>query len=89
MYLSNNTRPYITVAVSILNPKVSCPTQRDWNKVKKIFKYLIGILNLKLCIDAKDLKLIDYSDADFVGEIENRKYTSGYVTKFCCFFQNF
>lgn len=40
LYLSGNTRPDIAAAVSILSRKVSCPTQNDWNEVKRVLRYL-------------------------------------------------
>ena len=71
LYLSNYTRPDITVAVSIISRKVSCPTQQDWNEVKRILKYLIGTLNLKFCVAAKYLKLIGYANADWLKQHKN------------------
>jgi hypothetical protein len=39
MYLSNQIRPEISVAVSLLAQQSVKPTIRLWNGVKRIFKY--------------------------------------------------
>ncbi|XP_075162979.1 uncharacterized protein LOC142235602 [Haematobia irritans] len=79
LFLSNNTRPDITVATSILSRKVSCPTKSDWNEVKRLLRYLTGSKNLKLCLNCSNFNLVGFADADFAGEISGRKSTSGYV----------
>ncbi|XP_055920903.1 uncharacterized protein LOC129952370 [Eupeodes corollae] len=83
LYLSGNTRPDIAAAVSILSRKVSCPTQRDWNEVKRILRYLKGTLQLQLCVGCnKNSKLVGYADADWASDVKGRKSTSGYLFKF-------
>ena len=45
-------------------------------------KYLKGTKDLKLCVGSKsDLKLKGYADADWPGDIKDRKSTSGFVFK--------
>ena len=48
MYLANCTRPDITFAVNLLARFSSAPTQRHWNGIKHIFRYLHGTIDLGL-----------------------------------------
>ena len=45
MYLATGTRPDIAYAVSVVSQKLDSATVEDWNKVKRIFKYLNGTMN--------------------------------------------
>ena len=45
MYLSNATRPYITLTVNYLARKQLEPTEEDWMDVKRVFRYLRGTSN--------------------------------------------
>lgn len=53
--------------------------------MKRIFKYLIGTINHGLLYESGgrqlNLKLCGYSDADFAGDLDTRKSTTGYA--FC------
>ena len=48
--------------------------------VKKALRYVQGTKGLMLTYRKSDsLKIEGYSDADFAGDIDDRKFTSGYV----------
>ena len=53
--------------------------------VKRVFRYLIGTLNLGLLFKRReDIRLTSFCDADYVGENVKRKSTSGnFVTWIC------
>ena len=78
LYLSNNTRPDITVAVDKAARSMSNPKKQNWTSIKRIFKYLQGTkqIGLKFPKD-KSFKIIGYSDANWGGEEDNRRSTSG------------
>lgn len=40
LYLSTRSRPYISLAVEKTGRKSSRPTIGDWNRLKRVFKYL-------------------------------------------------
>ncbi|KAM4045526.1 uncharacterized protein ACNLHF_009382 [Anomaloglossus baeobatrachus] len=82
LYISTITRPDITTAVGILCRYVEKPRQKDWNAVKRVLRYLKETqgVNLKLSA-AGNLKLTGYADADWAGDSQDRKSTSGYVFK--------
>ena len=84
MYLSVSTRPDITYAVSNVARFSVKPTKEHWNAVKRIMRYLKGTTSLGITYTSdgsNDLELIGYSDADWGGDINDRKSTSGYIFK--------
>jgi len=82
LYVATTTRPDIAAAVGILCRRVSNPRQRDWHALKRIMKYLKQTVDLKLKICANsNLELVGYADADWAGDVNDRKSTSGYFYK--------
>lgn len=80
LYLSVGTRPDITYAVSNVAKFSSLPTKEHWSGVKRIMRYLKGTVNLGLFYNNKgSKKCIGYSDADWGGDLDDRKSTSGYL----------
>jgi hypothetical protein len=84
LYISNNTRPDIAASVSILSRKNSCPTQADWVEVKRVLRYLKGtqFYKLQLGNPKENNSLIGYADADWAGDVVDRKSNTGYVFKY-------
>ena len=84
MYLSVSTRLDIPYAVSSLARFTSKPTNEHWTALKRLLRYLKGTLNLGI-LYTKDEKrsCIGYTDADWAGDINDRKSTSGYVFLLC------
>lgn len=85
LYIAVNSRPDIAAAISIMSRKVSCPTQQDWNELKRIVRYLKGTKDLKLTLSSSSDRsgLTGYADADWAECRDDRKSNSGYVFKFC------
>ncbi|XP_046393582.1 secreted RxLR effector protein 161-like [Ischnura elegans] len=82
LYISTTTRPDISGAMSILCRRVSNPRQRDWEALKKLMRYLEQTSDMELNIYAcEDLKLTGYVNADWGGDIQDRKSTSAYIFK--------
>uniref|UniRef100_A0A5S6QP09 Reverse transcriptase Ty1/copia-type domain-containing protein n=1 Tax=Trichuris muris TaxID=70415 RepID=A0A5S6QP09_TRIMR len=84
MYSAVATRPDIAFAISTVSQKLDLPTKADWEAVKRLFRYLrgttdVGILYLP---KANPGYLEAYSDADFAGDENTRKSTSGVVCKY-------
>lgn len=81
MYLSQCTRPDISYAVNVLSRFNSNPHLNHWLSVKRVFRYLRGTSKMKLFYSRGICHndIIGYADADYAGDIENRKSTSGYV----------
>ena len=53
--------------------------KQHWEAVKWILRYLKGSSDTSLCFTGASLKLQDYVDADFTGDIDSRKSTTGFV----------
>ena len=80
MYLATVTRPDIAVAVNILARRVEQPTQSDWNSIKRIIRFLGSTINQKLKLSSTgDEMLRCFVDADWAGDRQDRKSTTGYV----------
>lgn len=83
LYLSVNTRPDISTAVSILSRKVNNPTFRDWAELKRLIKYLNGTKELKLKLTCNNKKgLYGFADADWAQCQADRKSNSGFLFKY-------
>jgi hypothetical protein len=56
------------------------PSMEHWMAVKRIFRYLQGSLQIKLRFSATPSKeVLRYCDADWGGDLENRRSTTGFV----------
>ena len=78
LYASMATRPDIAQAMGAVSKFNSCPTEADLTAVKRIFRYLKGMINL--CIKYKrsgDNHLVGLSDADWAGDMNDRHSTAG------------
>ncbi|UYV73120.1 hypothetical protein LAZ67_10001878, partial [Cordylochernes scorpioides] len=81
MYLMTRTRPDIAYAVSRVSQFMNNPGPSHWTAVKKIFGYLKATKNIGICFGGSSCttSLIGFSDADFAGDLDTRKSTTGYV----------
>ena len=84
MFLAVTTRPDIAFSVNMVSRFQANPGQLHWNAVKRIFKYLKATSHYGIVYSPEDIdsfRLLGYSDADFAGDVDSRKSTSGYVFK--------
>ena len=83
-YMSTATRPDIAAAVGVLSQYMSKPSKDHWMGVKRVLRYLKGTLNygLKFSVHGEQTELNGYSDADWAGDVDTRRSTSGYVFQF-------
>ena len=79
MYAMMCTRPDICYAVGLVSRFQSNPGIAHWKAVKRILRYLKGTSDYMLCYQSPDLQMVGYSDADWGGDIDERKSTSGYA----------
>ena len=84
LYLSIGTRPDIAFALSNAAKFSAQPAKRHWTVVKRIMRYLRGTVNLGLAFTPQlSGEVIGYSDADWGGDVNDRKSTSGYLFQVC------
>ena len=80
IYLSH-TRPDIAYAVGIVSKFMHRPQVEHMVAVLRILRYLKGTSNKGVFYAKNDnLDLIGYTDADWAGDRDDRKSTSGYFT---------
>ena len=79
-YLSMD-RPDTQFAVKKLATSMSSPTNRNWQELKRLCRYLKGKPRLVIKYDWQDpiTNITSYSDSDWAGDKKTRKSTSGGV----------
>ena len=84
LYLSTGTRPDITYALSNVAKFCANPNKQHWTAIKRIMRYLKGTLHVGLLYSKDGSKdCIGYSDADWAGDLDDHKSTSGYMFQIC------
>lgn len=79
MYAMVCTRPDIGHAVGVVSRFMSNPGKVHWEAVKWILRYLRGTTDKCLYFGKGELKVQGFVDADFGGEVDHRKSTTGYI----------
>jgi hypothetical protein len=84
MYAMVCTRPNIAHAVGVLSRYMSKLGKEHWTTVKRVFKYLHGTASYGLCYQGRlgldrVLDIHGFVDADWAGDLDRRRSTSGYV----------
>jgi transposase InsO family protein len=83
MHLSVTVRPDITFAVGVLARHMAQPTMAHWQAAKGVLRYLSGTASLGITFGGSSsgsgLQLQGYCDADYAGDADTRKSTTGYV----------
>ncbi|XP_060668115.1 uncharacterized mitochondrial protein AtMg00810-like [Ziziphus jujuba] len=76
------TRPDIMYTVSLISRYMECPMEMHLLAARRIFWYLKGTIDYGLFYKkGEEANLIDFTDSDYVGDVEDRKSMSGYVFK--------
>ena len=79
MYASVISRPDIAFIVSKLAKFVDCPRAEHWTAAKRVFRYLKGTLDQKITYKRGCSVLTGFSDADWAGDLDSRRSTTGFV----------
>ena len=83
LYCAMSTRPDICYALSVLSKHTKAPRKAHWEAVKRVFRYLKGTMDHGLhYMKVSKPQILCYSDADWGGDHENRKSTSGMITSY-------
>ena len=79
MYLMLGTRPELAFAISVVSRYSANPTDAHVSTIKRIFRYLKGILNYELIFRGSTSPLVGYTNIDWAGDKGTRRSTSGYT----------
>ena len=82
MYVMVCTRPNISHAIGVVSKFLANLGKAHWEVVKWIFIYLKGTSKVCLSFGESKPSLKGYIDSDMAGDLECRKYTSGYLFTF-------
>ena len=80
LYISSNTKPDVSYSVNYLSRFQNCCTMTHYKYALRILKYLYFTKKLKLCYNKNEnVEDMDcYVDADWAGDITDRKSMTGY-----------
>lgn len=83
MFVVTTSRSDIAFSVSKISQFMDDSEPTHWNAVKRIIRYLKSTSNLKITFNRikaeKGLILTRFCDADYAGDLDSRKSTSGYM----------
>ena len=79
LYLSVCTRPDIAQAVGALARYMADPTEAHWRAALGVVRYLAGTAELGVTFGGSAEPLVGYADADYGGDVDSRRSTTGYV----------
>ena len=82
MYAMIATCPDIAFVVGVVSRYMATPCKKHWEGVKCVMRYLKGTKGLCIFFGGKFASVIGYRDADYVGNVDNKRSTSCYVFTF-------
>ena len=83
LFISKQTRPDILHIVNQLSRFLDKPNESHWKAAKHVLRYLKGTIDLRLTfLKNSNSDIIGDSDADWSGDLNDRKSTTGYYFKF-------
>jgi hypothetical protein len=79
MYIAVCTRPDISYSVGALARYMAKPTTVHWQAAKGVLRYLAGTADFGITFGSTTDGLIGYCDADYAGDTDTRRSTTGYM----------
>ena len=84
MYAMVCTRPNIAHVMGVLRKYMSKLGKEHWTTIKRVFRYLCGNTDHAIYYQERVgldrvLDVHGFVDVDYAGDLDHRKYTSGYV----------
>lgn len=79
LYAVSGTRPDLCVSVNFLSRYQHCASTALYKALKRILRYIKGTLNISLVYNSSGHELKGFVDADWAGDVRDRKSTSGYI----------
>jgi hypothetical protein len=81
LYVSKRSRLDIQLATAFLCTRVSCSTEKDWAKLKRVLEYLRGTLDEFLTLGADDIGMMKtWVDASYAVHKDMKSHTGGVVS---------
>jgi hypothetical protein len=81
LYVSKRGRLDIQLAIAFLCTRVSCSTEKDWLKLKRVLEYLKGTLDEFLTLGADDITMMKtWADASYTVHNGMKSHTDGVVS---------
>jgi len=73
------TRPDISYSVGVVSRYMSNPKKPHLDAVRRILRYIKGTINFGILYKKiKDYQIVGYCDADYAGDYDTRRSTTGY-----------
>ncbi|MCO5547579.1 hypothetical protein L7F22_001030 [Adiantum nelumboides] len=82
MYVMVTTKPYTAFVVGVVGRFMSNPEKKHWEAVKEVLRYLAGTKDKCICFGKGNLSVVEYIDADIVGDLNRQRSTSAYLYTF-------
>ena len=79
MYVMICTKPNIAQAIRAISRFMVDLGKEHWSVVKRILRYINGTSGVALCFEGSKFIVMGYVNSDFVGDLDKRKSTTGYV----------
>ena len=79
MYAMVCTRPDLAHVVSVVSKFLSNPGRMHWDVVKWIFRYLTTDHDIMFSKQQSNSSIRGYVDADYAGDLDEKRFTTGYV----------
>lgn len=79
LHIATTNRPNIAYGVSQVAKYCENPQPAHWNAIKRILAYLKGTYNPSLWLGGGNEGVIGYTDADYAGDLDGCKSTSGNI----------
>jgi len=77
------TRPYLNYAIGMVSQFMQTPQKPHLNVVRRILRYIKHTLQCGIFYEAKSqLQVHGYTDVDWVGNVSDRRSTSGFMFSF-------
>ena len=81
MYYVVGTWPDIAHVMGVLSSYMLTPSKEYWVDVKRVFKYLHGMIDIVIYYNgnSKEVRIYGFIDSEWAGDIDGRQSTSRYV----------
>ncbi len=79
MYVACCIIPVIMFAAAYLARCLPCYGDEHWNKARRVQKYLVSSMDVRVCYGLRNELVVGHTDADWAGDKITRKSRGGFV----------